>query len=66
MSVLWSSIWLAWLIKRAVLRFGGAATYERTKPFFMGLILGQLVIAGFWLVVDGFTGTVGNIIPMLY
>ena len=66
MSVLWSSIWLAWLIKRAVLRFGGAATYERTKPFFMGLILGQLVIAGFWLVVDGFTGTVGNIIPVLY
>ncbi|MCY3738718.1 MAG: hypothetical protein OXG13_20130 [Gemmatimonadaceae bacterium] len=66
MEVLWSSICAAWVIKRAVLRFGGAATYERTKPFFVGLILGQLVIAGLWLIVDSFTGTVGNVIPVLY
>ena len=66
MGVLWSSIFLAWVIKRAVLRFCGARTYERTKPFFVGLILGQLVIAGLWLIVDGFTGTVGNVIPVFY
>ncbi len=66
MEVLWSSICAAWVIKRAVLRFGGAAIYERTKPFFVGLILGQLVIAGLWLIVDSFTGTVGNVIPVLY
>ena len=66
MSVLWSSICLAWAIKRTVLRFGGASAYERARPFFVGLILGQLVIAGLWLIVDGFTGTVGNIIPVLY
>ena len=66
MSVLWSSICLAWVIKRVVLRFCGAGTYERTKPFFVGLILGQLVIAGLWLIVDSFTGTVGNVIPVFY
>ena len=66
MAVLWSSICAAWVLKRTVLRFGGARTYERTKPFFVGLILGQLVIAGFWLIVDSFTGTVGNVIPVLY
>jgi len=66
MGVLWSSILLAWLIKRLVLRFGGARTYERTKPFFLGLVMGQLVVAGVWLVIDSFTGTVGNVIPLFY
>jgi hypothetical protein len=66
MNVLWSSILLAWLIKRLVLRFGGARTYERTKPFFLGLVMGQLVGGGVWLVIDSMTGTVGNVIPVFY
>jgi hypothetical protein len=66
MGVLWSSILLAWLIKRLVLRFGGARSYERTKPFFLGLVMGQLVVAGVWLVIDSMTGTVGNVIPVFY
>jgi hypothetical protein len=66
MGVLWSSILMAWMIKRTILRYGGAKTYERTKPFFMGLIMGQLVVGGVWLVIDSFTGTVGNRIPVFY
>lgn len=66
MGVLWSSVLLAWLIKRLVLRFGGARTYERTKPFFLGLVMGQLVVAGVWLVIDSLTGAVGNVIPVFY
>ena len=53
---MWLSILCAWLIKVAVLNFGGPALYQRTRPFFMGIILGQFVAAGFWLLVDGFTG----------
>ncbi len=66
MSVLWSSIMLAWLIKSLVLRLGGARTFERTKPFFLGLVLGQLVVGGLWLAIDSLTGTVGNVIPVFY
>lgn len=66
MGVLWSSIMLAWLIKRTILKYGGAKLYERTKPFFMGLIMGQLAIGGLWLIIDSFTGSVGNVIPVFY
>ena len=66
MSILWSSIMLAWAIKRVVLSYGGAKVYEQTKPFFMGLIVGQVTAGGLWLIVDSLTGTVGNIIPVFY
>ena len=66
MRVIWSSILLAWAIKGLVLKYGGAGAYQKTKPFFMGLILGQFTIAGVWLVIDTLTGTVGNIIPVFY
>ncbi len=60
MNHLWMSIMCAWLIKVMVLNYGGASLYERTKPFFMGIILGQFVAAGFWLLVDSFTGVKYN------
>ena len=54
------SVFLAWLFKTVVLRYGGPGLYLRTRPFFLGLILGQFVTAGVWYVVDHFTGTSGN------
>ena len=59
---LWFSIFLAWLIKALVLRYGGAHMYRRTVPFFLGLILGQYTAAAFWFVVDLCTGKTGNIV----
>ena len=58
----WLSIFFAWLIKVVVLQFGGPTVYEKTKPFFMGIIMGQFVVGGFWLIVDAFTGMRGNVI----
>ena len=60
LNATWMSILAAWLIKLAVLKYGGPSLYERTKPFFIGIILGQFVAAGFWLLVDAFTGMKGN------
>lgn len=60
MDQIWCSIFLAWLIKAMVLRFGGAALYRKTVPFFIGVALGQIVVGGCWLLVDALTGTVGN------
>ena len=62
MDHLWFNMFLAWLIKVLVLKYGGADRYHRTRPFFMGLILGQLLPGGIFLVIDHFTGTVGNVI----
>jgi len=41
----WASFLLGCLIKSAVVRFGGGKMYHRLKPFFMGGIMGEIVIA---------------------
>jgi len=60
----WFSVFMAWLVKALVLKYTGPAGYRATRWFFLGMILGQLVVGGFWVVVDAFTGMVGNRIRM--
>ncbi len=61
-GAMFSSVLLAWLVKTAVLKYGGVSLYMKTRPFFMGLTLGQFVTAGVWYVVDFVTGTSGNVV----
>ena len=61
MHYFWLSMLVAWLIKTLVLRYGGAAAYRRTQPFFLGFIAGHVLCTGSWIVVDSFTGMTGNI-----
>ena len=56
----WFSIFLAWTVKVCVLRYGGSSAYQRSLPFFLGLLAGQVACMGMWLVIDYFTGTVGH------
>ena len=60
MDTIWFSIFLAWLFKVVILKYGGASVYQKSKPFFLGLALGQIVTGGIWLIIDGLTGTVGH------
>ncbi|NKB71095.1 MAG: hypothetical protein GKR89_28835 [Candidatus Latescibacteria bacterium] len=62
MDHLWFNMFLAWLIKVVVLKYGGVGLYRKTRPFFLGLILGNIVPGGIFLIVDHFTGMIGNII----
>ena len=62
MNWVWFSIFLAWLFKTVILKYGGSSGYTRTRPFFLGLIMGQIFVAGMWLVIDYFTGMNGNIL----
>ena len=61
-DALWFNMFLAWLIKVVVLKYGGVGLYRKTRPFFMGMILGYFTPAGFYLIVDHFTGMTWNII----
>ena len=64
LNAVWINIFLAWLVKTLVLKYAGPAGYRATRWFFLGIILGQFVVGGFWLVVDGFSGMKGNTIGM--
>ncbi len=52
MQVLWFSIFVGWLAKVLLLRFGGGEVFRRARALFIGLILGEAFAAAFWLVVS--------------
>jgi hypothetical protein len=64
MSWVWFSILLGWLLKMVILKYGGLQAYRAGRPFFLGLIIGQISCAGFWMIVDACTGAVGNYIQI--
>jgi len=59
-ETLWFSIFIAWFIKKMLLRYGGVPVYEKLKFFFLGLPLGLYTCAGIWFIIDLFTGKKGN------
>lgn len=59
----WFSIFLAWVFKGIILTYGGPKLYRRLRPFFLGLVIGHVCVAGMWLIIDCFTGITGNVVP---
>jgi hypothetical protein len=62
MDELWATILGTWLIKGVIMRYGGVKSFQKARPFFLGLILGQFATNGLWLVLDAITGHTGNTI----
>ena len=56
MLVFWFPFLVAWIIKSAVLKFGGIETYRKMAPFMLGLILGEFAAAVFWSLGNVFRG----------
>ena len=48
------SVFLAWVAKSAIMRYGGIAAYRQARPFFMGLIAGYFLGIGLSYLVDIF------------
>jgi hypothetical protein len=63
MYMLWFSLFLGWLIKAPVMRYGGIRLYRLLLPFFLGLILGDCLNAMAWTVIGLLTGTGYNLLP---
>jgi hypothetical protein len=59
---MWFSVFLAWLIKVTILKYGGASLFARSRYFFLGMIAGRMLITGGFLVLDYLTGMVSNAI----
>lgn len=47
-NLVWMPLFFAWMIKLAVLRYGGLRAYRGLLPFFLGLILGQTLVGSAW------------------
>jgi hypothetical protein len=62
MRAMWFSIFLGWLIKVLVTRFGGTDSYRRLMPAALGLILGEVVMILFWLCIDGWQGRTDHVL----
>ncbi|RKY04297.1 hypothetical protein DRP77_04250 [Candidatus Poribacteria bacterium] len=60
MDQIWFTCFLAWMIKLALVRWGGLKVYRSARPIFLGLILGQFVCNGVWILIDLIAGGRGN------
>lgn len=48
MMWVWLSLFVAWILKSVILRYGGLRGYRAGLPFFFGVILGDFLIGGIW------------------
>jgi len=48
MGVLWFSFFIGWFCKKVVVTYGGKATFDTARAFFIGLILGELIAVFVW------------------
>jgi hypothetical protein len=44
----WFTMFIAWLIKTTIMRYGGMRVFLALRPFFLGLILGEFLSAVVW------------------
>ena len=59
-SSIWFSLFLGWLAKVLITKFGGTDNYRKGIPLFLGLALGDVMMMLFWLCIDGWQGKVGH------
>lgn len=51
MDYFWFAVFVAWLIKAVILRYGGMRLYRQAMPFFLGAILGDYTIGSLWAII---------------
>ena len=51
MNIIWSCLFVSWLIKWIILKYGGLKVHRQAIPFFLGLILGEFTIGSLWTII---------------
>lgn len=51
MDYFWFAIFLSWLIKLVIVRYGGMRLHNYLVPFFLGLVLGDFFIGSMWAII---------------
>jgi hypothetical protein len=50
-NLAWASVLIGWALKVTIIRYGGATGFQRAKPLFMGMIMGEIFSAVIWTAV---------------
>ena len=50
-NLVWVPLLIAWTLKTATFKFGGLKLYRTAVPFFLGLILGEMIIGCIWSII---------------
>jgi len=62
MNFMWFSLLLGSTASALATRFGGLRGYRTARPFFLGMVMGEFVMVGFWLAAHGLLGVRGFLI----
>ncbi len=58
-NYMWFSLLLGSFFNFVIMKIGGLKLYRRARLFFLGFIMGDFLMLGFWLLTDAFVGTRG-------
>lgn len=50
----WFPIFIAWILKILIMKYGGVKFYQRSKTFFCGMVLGSFFTGGIWNLIGFF------------
>ena len=63
MRILWFSFFIGWLCNTICMRYGGVNLFRKLRFFFMGLVIGDLLMGGSWAIIGLFTDGGYQVLP---
>jgi hypothetical protein len=64
MRILWFSFFVGWFCNTLVLRYGGINPFKEVRRLFIGLVVGDMVMAMVWLIVGLFSPFTYHVLPL--
>lgn len=63
MRILWFSFFIGWACNALCMRYGGVKLFKKLRNFFIGLIIGDLFMAGTWAIIGLFSYSSYLVLP---
>ncbi|MBT8362146.1 MAG: hypothetical protein KJO32_14440, partial [Deltaproteobacteria bacterium] len=63
MRILWVSFFIGWLCNALCMKYGGVSLFRKMQFFFIGLIIGDMLMGGIWAIVGKFSFTSYMVLP---
>jgi hypothetical protein len=63
LRILWFSFFIGWLFNALCMRYGGVVLFKKLRNFFVGLIIGDFLMAGSWAIYGLFSYSSYLVLP---